>query len=135
MNEYGDNMDARDSNTTTEWSGCCIRFDSRWGYPTVHANSQHISVGVKSVSISDSGNLEIKHDGGPIVTMIASPDETLVEKNIQVGLSGGGGTTVAKFYDGNLGRLLDLSNGSDWLRLYGQWSNLWLAWLNVTSRD
>lgn len=130
--EHGEYMDARKSDTQVEWSGCCVRFDSRWGFPRLHVNSSHISVGVRSVRVNESGDMEIKHDGGPVVTMIASPDETLVAKNIQVGLSGGAGTTIARFYDGNLGRVLDLSNGRDWLRIHHPWSNLWLAWLNVT---
>lgn len=131
-NEYGEFMDSRDCGTQVEWAGCCVRFSSRWGYPEVHTNSTHISVGVKSVRVNEAGELQIEHDGGPIVTMIASPDETLVAKNIQVGLSRGGGTTIARFYDGNLGRILDLSNGSDWLRVHDPYANLWLAWLNVT---
>ena len=133
-NEHGKYMDSRNSGTETAWSGCCVRFDSRWGYPTVYANSQHIAVGVKGVKISDAGHLEISHEGGPIVTMFASPDETMVGKGIQVGLSGGGGKTTAKFYDATLDRYLDLSKGADWLRLYGEWSNLWLGWLQVVER-
>lgn len=130
--EYGDYMDSRAGAAKMEWSGCCIRFSDRWGTPAIHANSQHIAVGVKSISINSDGNLEIKHEGGPIVAMFASPDETIVGKNIQVGLSGGGGTTVAKFWDGELGRYLDLGLGRDWLRIHGAWSNLWLGWLQVT---
>lgn len=133
-NEYGEYLDARSSGTQAEWSGCCVRFESDWPWPVIHVNSTHIAIGVQGVRVNDAGDLEIKHDGGPIVTMIASPDETLVTRGISVGLSRGGGTTVARFYDSKLGRQLDLSNLSDWRRVNGPWSNLWLAWLNITGR-
>lgn len=133
-NEYGDFMGSRNSETKTAWTGGVIRFDSRWGYPRVHTNSAHISVGIKDVSINDRGELVVKHEGGPVVTMFASPDETLTTKGISVGLSGGGGLTKARFYDSRIGRQLDLSDGGDWLRIYGRYSNLWIGWLTVVAR-
>lgn len=130
-NEHGEGMHSSDSVEIVE-SGGCLRFDSRWGYPRVHVNSTHASVGIRSVSIDKEGNLEVIHDSpGPIVTMWADSDETMIGRQITAGCSGGGGRTKIKLYDNRDQRYLDLNVGRDWLRLHDRWSNLWVGWKHL----
>ena len=134
VNEHGRFMDSRTAGTPLVVSGCVVRFDSRRGYPRVHANEAHVAVGVKNVYVNDYGHLEIDHEGGPVVTLWCSPDETLVGKGLRFGASGGAGITVVKTYDERERRYLDLNVGRDWLKLHDPWANLWVGWVHAIGR-
>ncbi|MGB6021665.1 MAG: hypothetical protein WBG89_04985, partial [Ornithinimicrobium sp.] len=112
-------------------SGGVIRFSSRWGYPQVHTNASHVAVGVSRAYVNTDGNVTIENTGGPVVSIVADPDETLTERGVSVGLSGGSGETIATFYSSKLGRALDLNRGTDWKQVYGTYSNLWVGFTHV----
>ena len=131
-NEYGPYMDSRASTQPT-MSGFAMRFDDPTGAPRVHANAQHISVGVRDITVTDRG-VEISHDGGPIVSMVVTPDETLIERGLKFGLSGGGGNTVLRIWDEKASRYLDLRKSADWDRVRGPYCNLWIVWLHALGR-
>lgn len=110
-------------------TGGCVRFTKDG--PQIHHNETHTSSGIRSVSIDDRGRLEVKHAApGPIITMNANADETLVARGIAFGCSGGGGTTiiVASGKDGQL----DLNDPDDYKKVAGTYSNIWLYWLHAT---
>lgn len=87
--------------------------------------------GVKKAYVDENGNLHLDGAGGQVVSMYASPDETLVSRGVQVGLSGGANNTVATFYSSKLGRTLDLNPGTDWKQVYGTYSNLWVGFTHL----
>ena len=118
-------------------SGGVIRFNSRWGYPRLHTNASYESVGIRRVSVHpDTGNLLVEHDApGPVVSVQCTADETLISRGVRFGPSGGGGRTSIQVYSEREGRYLDLRNGADWsTHVYGQLSNLWVAFSHAVPR-
>lgn len=110
-------------------AGCVIRFDERSAdgltVPRVHVNEGHACVGVDAVRV-DAANGDLLIDNvvpSPIVSVLVSPDETLVGRGIDCGGSGGGGLTrIACHDDGGRVRL-------DSADVYGPASNLWVFWM------
>lgn len=118
-------------------SGCVVRFDTPDGSPRIHANQAHLCAGVESVRIDPgSGALQVFQTVSgvkdyAILFAIAQADETLGDRGIVAGASGGTGDTHYYFSDLKLGRRLDLRNPSDRMRLQGKYSNAWLGWVHV----
>lgn len=112
-------------------SGCTVRFGDAG--PVVYTNAMHYVVGCEAVSVDSQGRLVITKtdDLRPIVTMYASPDETLVARGISVGLSGGARTTIGVVYDSRAGRVLNLNAAADYARISGEYANLWVGWVNA----
>jgi len=114
-------------------SGCVLRFDTPDGSPRIHANYSHHCTGVSDVFINKNGDLEVTQTmaaRNAVIFAFAQADETLVARDIQVGASGGINRTVYRFYDGKLGRKLNLRSASDRKRIQGNSSNLWVGWVN-----
>lgn len=114
--------------------GCVIRFDTlsesgKSVVPRIHANETHSCVGVTSVSVdwSDSstfGDMMLNNTGGPgiVVSVYAEEDESLVQRDIQCGPSGGGQQTRIRCYrDGVKVPVQSLD-------MYGPNVNLWVGW-------
>ena len=115
--------------------GCAIRFDERDAHkktvPRIHANQAHYCVGVSSVSAdAKTGELVVRSETeGPIVSLAVSPDETLTERGISCGASGGGHVTRVRCFDRDGTRLR-----ADGPELFGKYSNLWLNWTTWQDR-
>ena len=118
----------------TAMRGCVIRFDtlSDTGnsvIPRIHANESHQCVGVSSIyadwsDTSTRGDLVIKGtDTNRVVSIMVSPDETMVQRGISCGASGGGTTTRVRCYDRDGVKVPSYS-----LELYGPNTNLWMSW-------
>lgn len=116
--------------TDIKISGGVIRIDPVQGV-YLHTNSSHHSVGIKSVGINpDNGYLFIeRYNGDAIVSVVATPDETLSAKGITFGPSGGGKITYLKLYNRN-GQLLDLRKQSDYDQVASSVSNVWIAYFS-----
>lgn len=96
--------------------------------PTLHVNASHQSFGIlpKSVKINSSGNIEVALDHPlPVVTTNVSPDETLVARDVEAGISGGG--SVCVFWVSKAGVRLNLSISSNYRLIAGSTSNLWFG--------
>lgn len=124
-----------DQANPTAMRGCVIRFDtlSATGnsvVPRIHDNASHYCVGVASVkadwsSGSGAGNLVITHtESLPVVSIAISPDETLTERGISCGASGGLGETRIACYD-RAGAYVPAHSKA---KLYGPYANLWITW-------
>ena len=108
-------------------TGGCIRFTNDG--PQVHHNDTHTSSGIREVSINDQGRIEILHTSpGPIITMSANADETLVSRGIAFGCSGGVGRTL--LIAAANGKRLDLSQDDHYALLRGTAANVWVHWLH-----
>lgn len=115
------------------FSGGCIRFGekskSNPGGIYLHENNAHDSIGIRSFELDDKGRLLVRHSSpGPIVTMYATADESLVSRGIALGCSGGTGKTTIQVAQN--GVPLDLRRDADYKRVSGQWCNAWLFWLH-----
>ncbi|MET3196055.1 hypothetical protein [Bacillus sp. OAE603] len=105
--------------------GGVIRLGAKGVY--LHVNSTHHSVGIRSVKINSSGNLEIGTENvSPIISVNVSPDETLAQKSVIAGASVGNTTTVIKFSKN--GKPLNLNKASDYKLIASDVSNLWVQW-------
>lgn len=110
--------------------GGVIRFSGN--KPELHINSTHQSVGIlpDSVRINGNGDLEFRLDVSlPVVTLWANADETLVARNIQAGISGGGSLCVVRMSrtDMPVGEKLNLKTTGHYGRVKGTYSNLWVG--------
>ena len=109
--------------------GCCIRFYASG--PKFHTNTSHVNLGFDEVFINDRGDLEVHHEGSPVVSINPNPDETLALRGITVGASGGAGTTHLCFTVPTSNplrrRRLNLNNADDYDAVQGDTSNLWLT--------
>ncbi|WP_018157087.1 hypothetical protein [Demetria terragena] len=110
--------------------GCVIRFDTSGPdgktQPRIHANSKHYCVGVTSEpTVDDRGRLVVRTDGSDqaIVTIAVNPDETLTEKGISCGGSGGSGVTRITCTDRE-GKVVP----ADSPQMHDKYANLWLGW-------
>lgn len=113
--------------------GCVIRFDTLSAsgnsvVPRIHANSTHTCIGVTSVRAdwtTHPGDLVLENAGGPtnVVAVHVTSDETLTERGITCGPSGGGQTTRLRCYDRE-GTFVPAYS----LELYGPTTNLWVSW-------
>lgn len=109
--------------------GCVVRFDKKDAsgektVPTIHANESHYCVGVTDVDVEADGDLVVRSDTvGPIMSLAVSSDETLTEKGITCGGSGGGGTTIVRCFDRDGTKVR-----ADGREIHGARSNLWLSW-------
>lgn len=148
--EHGPFMDHSDNYVYETMSGLrirprrtCIRFEpgqvhtAGWfdsGGPYVHANSAHVSVGVKGVRVQDDGDLEIQTDGPmtPVLSNWCSPDETLSIRGIVGGCSVGT-LTVVRFHKSGVGRLY-LNTQEHWDMIAGTLANAWFGWESVAGR-
>jgi hypothetical protein len=107
-------------------TGCVIRFES--GGPAIHANSTHRCTGANSVSVEADGDLLIRSDHhGAVISMTAEEDETLSQRGILAGPSGGTGTTIVRFYSTKTGAAVR----ADSAVLKGTYANLWMTWVHV----
>lgn len=110
--------------------GGVIRFLSSG--PFLYTNKTHQSVGIipESVKINDSGDLEFRLDVGlPVVSLWADPDETLTDRKIMAGISGGGSLCIVRFSraDDPIGVKIDLNTMGGYGRLRGTTSNVWVG--------
>lgn len=118
-------------------SGCVVRFSDPEGWPEIHANASHIAAGVESVGVDESsGWLEVIQSemdapSTPIIWAAANVDETLAQRGIILGPSGGTNRTRFAVHDTHLRRTLDLREESHRMRLQGENSNVWLSWGHV----
>lgn len=112
---------------TVSLGGCIRLYDTG---PEWHINSHHIAVGFDTTSppqITPAGDLLVQLDpGGPVVSAIAAPDETLAARGITLGISGAVSTCTVRMSQAGYGRL-DLSEPDDYARASGANSNLWLV--------
>ena len=109
--------------------GGVIRFDPIDGI-YLHTNATHHSVGIESVGANADGDLYVKRfSGGAVVSLSASPDETLCARGITAGVSGGGINSVIRLYN-RAGKRLNLNNASDYAEIASPWSNLWVTYIN-----
>ncbi|MEH6937299.1 hypothetical protein V7056_05465 [Bacillus sp. JJ664] len=107
--------------------GGVIRLGTKGVY--LHVNSSHHSVGIKSVKINSSGNLEIATESvTPVISINVSPDETLASKGVIAGASVGNQTTIIKFSKN--GKPLNLKRSSDYSLIASDVSNLWVSWIS-----
>lgn len=143
-NEYGDFMDSG-FNDDTIWrlGGCPIRLDAGTvagggsfssGGPYIIADGPHVAVGVVSVEVNSAGNLLITTDGSfsPICIAHVTPDETLAGRGISCGPSVGTTTTVVSFSKADV--QLDLTTQTDWDKVAGSSSNIWVSWASPIVR-
>lgn len=117
-------------------SGGCLRFYTSG--VELHTNSTHVNNAITGfgpagdgVDIFDEkGRLVVKHKlyGPAIITVGAFPDETLSERGITAGVSGGVGTSLVQLAQN--GTPLDLRNETDYAKVAGQYSNLWMLWVH-----
>lgn len=111
-------------------SGGCIRIDPAQGV-YLHTNETHHSVGIESVGIdSTTGYLCVRRfKGDAIISVIAAPDETLAQKGITFGPSGGGRKTLIKMFNRN-GELLDLREPSHFNQVASAYTNIWITFFS-----
>ena len=109
--------------------GGVIRFDPTEGI-YLHTNKTHHSVGIESVGANADGDLYVKRfSGGAVVSLSASPDETLCARGITAGVSGGGINSVIRLYN-RAGKRLNLNNASDYAEIASPTANLWVTYIN-----
>lgn len=113
--------------------GCVIRFDTLNAggtavVPRIYEDTYHICVGVTSVSLEANGDLRIENTGGPskVVTVWATPDETLAATFRACGVSGGGTVSIVRCY---LATGVRVNFGSI-AHVYGAGSNIWFGATN-----
>jgi len=96
----------------------------------LHTNSTHHSRGIKNVGVDlKTGTVKIVRDNSDaIISISADEDETLAARNIKVGISGGGETTLVFFYQN--GRKLNMANKSDFNKVASTTSNFWIQWIS-----
>lgn len=134
-NALGVHRDRSATSRSTVPGGCVVRFDS--GTPRIHTNATHRCIGVRSVRISSTGNLQAsysKEQAGAVVNVQADPDETLTTRGLVTGASTTGSSVQISFYDGRIRRRLDLRRASDLARVSGKTANVWLTWTKTTAR-
>lgn len=110
--------------------GCILRFDDDKGRPRIHENPTHKCIGARGVSVDDRGRVVLDlTTAKPIVTIQTSPDETLVGREVSAGGSGGIGSITLTLHSLRLGRNLDLTTDADREIVQGEFSNLWVSWI------
>lgn len=122
-------------------SGCVVWFlPADDGLPSIHANPSHQCAGVESVEVNTHGELLIRqHLKGqahflPILSVQLTEDESLVERGVIAGPSGGTGTTRVRFYSTLLDRKLDLQKSEDREVISCDTCNIWIGWTHVDGR-
>lgn len=110
-------------------SGGVIRIDPTQGV-YLHTNDTHHSRGIKAVGIDTrTGGIKITRDStDAIISVSADADETLADRNIVTGVSGGGVTTIVMLYQD--GERLDLNDPVDFKKVAGTTSNFWIQWIS-----
>jgi len=96
----------------------------------IHTNSTHHSRGIQSVGIDTrTGAVKIVRDqSDAVITISADEDESLAARNIKIGISGGGLTTLVFFYQN--GRKLNMANKNDFNKVASTTSNFWIQWIS-----
>lgn len=115
-------------------SGGCLRFYSSG--VEIHVNDTHVNNAITGFGdeegqpFDEKGRLIIRHTapGGAIITIAASADETLTERGITAGCSGGVGRTLVQLAQN--GVPLDLREDADYAKVAGNYSNLWMLWVH-----
>lgn len=131
----GPYRDRTATSETTIAGGCVIRFDSET--PRVHANSSHRCIGVSSVRLSSTGDLQVvssTEQRGAVVNAQADPDETLATRGLITGVSATPSVMTVSIFDSRLRRRLDLRQPQDYARVVGSTANMWLSWTKTTQR-
>lgn len=107
-----------------EMNGGVIRLDRKKGV-YLHTNSTHHSVGIEKVYIDkkDGSLVVVRSEGGAVVSTVVTPDETLSEKGVTVGLSGGGKVSKVFFYKD--GRRVKLHYPKEYKQVASSTSNIW----------
>lgn len=100
--------------------------------PQLHVNSSHQSVGIipSSVRVNEQGHLELRLDTTlPVISCSADPDETLVQRDISAGISGGGALCIVKMRIAGmpLNKHLNLAKAGDYAKVKGPTSNMWIS--------
>ena len=111
--------------------GCCIRFPETG--PVMQEDATHASVGIASVAIDAAGGgLRVTHtESAPVVTIMPVLDETLSQRGLTVGGSGGAAYSICVFYHPDHGQL-DLRNPAHYALLMGSTTNLWYTVVQYT---
>jgi len=117
---------SQNESTNTNMNGGVIRLDPTKGV-YIHVNDSHHSVGIENAYIhKTNGSLVIVKDNkNPVVTTTVLPDETLAEKGITLGLSGGGKVSHIFFYKD--GKQLKLHWPSHYKQVASATSNVWFT--------
>lgn len=115
-------------------SGCVVRlYDDGI---EIHANGAHMCAGVERVQIDRNGNIEVIQtvrgaSANPILFASCQTDETIGGRHgVMCGATGGTEDTSFALYDTKLNRKLNLNNPSDYARISGPVSNLWVGWFH-----
>ena len=120
------------------FAGGCIRLTDDG--PQWHINTRHTTVGFDTSvepEITAAGDIYVSLvDTLDIVSLMVNVDETLAEKGVWVGGSGGvSGVTIKMRKNGATNIPLDLNNSSDYASVKGAYSNLWLFLLRVAGTE
>jgi hypothetical protein len=122
------------TNTTT--GGGCIRLYTTG--PEWHINSHHVTVDFDTSAppeITAAGDLWVPLTQNlPVVAAIASADETLTERGITAGISGGVSGCTIRLYKVGVGRLR-LNQAEHYALAAGENSNLWLMIVRIPGTE
>lgn len=124
MDEYGQYQDAWHPDTTYKFIYGVVRLLSTG--PEILHDGNHVSNGIQSTEINGStGYLDVHHDGTlPVGIVQVTVDETLASRGIICGASGGASTVRIRFWEN--GAVLDPRASSDYDKLSGSSSNIWV---------
>ncbi|WP_068399692.1 hypothetical protein [Kribbia dieselivorans] len=112
--------------------GCAIRFSGSTYRPVKHYNDAHICANITTLRITSSGQLEANFARrAAVVSITVDEDETLTERGIMAGASGGVAKANISFYDTKAKRRLNLTKRADRARIGGKTANIWLSFLQV----
>ena len=117
----------------TMMRGGCLRFYA--GGPQWHTNDTHRLVGIRpeSLHITTGGDLSFTlTPNAPVISAFATPDETLVSRGIDAGISGGVSECIVRFAKN--GKRLYLNRSGDYAHLVGDLANLWVTITSVANR-
>jgi hypothetical protein len=105
-------------------SSCVIRLYTTG--PQAYDNASHACLGDPHPSVNGNGDLVITRDAvGAIVSCQANIDESLAARQILAGCSGGGDTSIVKFYKADTGTHAWASGRA----VASPSSNVWMTWI------
>jgi len=105
-------------------ASCVIRLYTTG--PVAYDNASHACLGDPQPSVNSSGDLVITRNAvGAIVSCQADIDESLAARQILAGCSGGGDTSIVKFYKADTGAHAWASGRA----VASPSSNVWMTWI------
>lgn len=123
------------SNDTLVIGGCVIRFDTLDGagnvVPRIHENEAHDCRRVDSLEVLSNGQLRVHLDDAlPIVSLVTQSDETMIQKGVTCGASGGREVVNLTCYDRTGTKVR-----ADDPAMYSPVSNLWFTIISSTQDE